>query len=283
MMVRRPRLRPLPLNSLIPNILTVVSLCAGLTSIRFSLVGQWEIAVLAIVLAGVMDGLDGRLARALKGVSKFGAELDSLADFLSFGVAPVILLYEWTLADLGGIGWFVVLSFSVCCALRLARFNTEPDAGQRPEWAESFFTGVPAPAAAGLIILPPILFFETGWTFVGWPLLVAPYVLTISLLMVSRLPTISFKRIGIRREHVLALLVVVGFATAALTSYPWLTLAAAVIAYMLSIPLTVARYAQLVRRHAILADSKENSAEIVPAKNRGAAAGTEDSSQFNLH
>lgn len=243
-MIRPRRLRPLPVNSLVPNMLTVVSLCAGLTSIRFSLVGEWEAAVLAIVVAGVMDGLDGRLARLLKGVTRFGAELDSLADFLSFGVAPVILLYEWTLADLGGIGWIVVLCYPVCCALRLARFNTERDP-DRTSGRSAFFVGLPAPAAAAFAILPLAASFEWGWEVFRWPLVVAPFVLAISVLMVSRLPTVSFKRIRIRREFVLPLLVVLGAVIAALTSYPWVTLVVATLLYAASIPFTIFRVARL--------------------------------------
>jgi CDP-diacylglycerol--serine O-phosphatidyltransferase len=247
MPIRRPRLRPLPVNSLIPNMLTVISLCAGLTSIRLSLSSEWELAVLAIVVAGIMDGLDGRLARLLKGVTRFGAELDSFADFLSFGVAPVILLYQWTLSGLGGIGWIVVLTYPVCCALRLARFNTDIEA---PSWASGFFVGLPAPAAAGLAILPLIANFQFGWALLRAPALVAPFVVILSLLMVSRVPTISFKRLRVRREHVLPLLVVVGLGMAALTSYPWITLSALALSYASTIPVTVFRYSRLARRHA---------------------------------
>ena len=144
---RPPRISGLSFNKLIPNILTMLALCAGLTSIRFGLHGKWDQAVISILLAGLLDGLDGRIARLLHGTSKFGAELDSLSDFVSFGVAPSMLLYFWTMQGAGGIGWALVLLFSVCCALRLARFNTmlgEPDL---PPWAYNFFTGVPAPAA----------------------------------------------------------------------------------------------------------------------------------------
>ena len=269
-LVRRPRLRPLPVNSLIPNMLTVISLCAGLTSIRFSLAGQWDLAVLAIVLAGILDGLDGRLARMLKGATRFGAELDSLADFVSFGVAPVVLLYQWTLSDLGGVGWIVVLGYPVCCALRLARFGTDRDGEHLPPWAASFFVGVPAPAAAGLAILPLVATFQTGWEAFRWPFLVAPYLVAVSVAMVSRIPTVSFKRVRIRREHVLPLLVVVGLAVAALTSYPWLTLGAATMAYLASIPVTVLRHARIARRGA---DAPETES---PALVREAPPGTKD-------
>ena len=277
MPLRRPRLRPLPVNSLIPNMLTVVSLCAGLTSIRLSLSGDWELAVLAIVVAGIMDGLDGRLARLLKGVTRFGAELDSFADFLSFGVAPVILLYQWTLSGLGGIGWIVVLTYPVCCALRLARFNTGVEAPSGPPaWASGFFVGLPAPAAAGLAILPLIANFQLGWAVFRAPAVVAPFVVVLSLLMVSRVPTISFKRLRVRREHVLPLLVVVGLGMAALTSYPWITLSAVSLSYAATIPVTVFQYSRLARKHsgadrAPAAKPSDGAAEIRAGPDKPAA------------
>ena len=253
--MRRPRLRSLPVNSLIPNILTVISLCAGLTAIRFALNGNFELAVLAIVFAGVMDGLDGRLARLLKGVTRFGAELDSLADFLSFGVAPVFVLYQWSLNSLGGfagMGWIAVLAYAVCCALRLARFNTmADDHHQQPGWTQNFFVGVAAPAAAGVAILPLVLVFQ----FPGLegvlrsPYILAPYTMALAALMVSRVPTVSLKRLRVQRTYVLPILLVVGIGVAALTSYPWITLALFGIAYLVSIPITAMRYAQLEKLH----------------------------------
>jgi CDP-diacylglycerol--serine O-phosphatidyltransferase len=251
----RPRLRSLPVNSLIPNMLTVISLCAGLTSIRFSLNGNWELAVLAIVFAGVMDGLDGRLARLLKGVTRFGAELDSLADFLSFGVAPVFVLYQWSMNSLGGfagMGWIAVLAYAVCCALRLARFNTMADSHQQqPAWTLNFFVGVAAPAAAGLAILPPVLVFQFPALegVLRSPYLLAPYTLALAALMVSRVPTVSLKRIRVQRSYVLPILLVVGIGVAALTSYPWITLGLCGIAYLVSIPITALRWVQLEKLH----------------------------------
>lgn len=252
---RRSRLRSLPVNSLIPNMLTVISLCAGLTSIRFSLNGNFELAVLAIVFAGVMDGLDGRLARLLKGVTKFGAELDSLADFLSFGVAPVFALYLWSLNTLGGfagMGWIAVLAYAVCCALRLARFNTMADSHQQPPpWTLNFFVGVAAPAAAGLAILPLVLVFQFPGLegILRSPYLLAPYTMALAALMVSRVPTVSLKRLRVQRRFVLPILLVVGIGVAALTSYPWITLGLFGIAYLVSIPITATRYLQLEREH----------------------------------
>ena len=250
--MRRPRIRSLSVNSLIPNILTVISLCAGLTSIRFSLNGQWELAVLAIVFAGVMDGLDGRLARLLKGVTKFGAELDSLADFLSFGVAPAFVLYEWSLKSFGGfagMGWIAVLAYAVCCALRLARFNTMNEHMPQPNWVNNFFVGVAAPAAAGLAILPVVLTFQFEGTasVLRSPYLLAPYLMFLAALMVSRVPTVSLKRLRVQRDYVLPILLGIGISVAALTSYPWITLGVCGIAYLISLPITAARFAQLTR------------------------------------
>src|SRR5215831_4578835 len=217
----RPRLRDQSLNRLIPNMLTVIALCAGLTGIRYGLLGKWEPAVIAIVVAGILDGLDGRIARLLNGSSKFGAELDSLSDFVSFGAAPALLLYQWTLRDLGGIGWALSLVFAVCCALRLARFNTRIDNADLPAWTGKFFTGVPAPAGAGLAISPMIATFQFGPGYVDQAPVVGAVILAVSLLMVSQVPTFSFKRIRVPHHNVVPALLVVGLLAACLVSMPW--------------------------------------------------------------
>tara|TARA_B100000029_G_scaffold219093_1_gene216834 strand:- start:2485 stop:3309 length:825 start_codon:yes stop_codon:yes gene_type:complete len=232
-------LRSLPINSLAPNMLTVLALCAGLTSIRFSLNESWQLAVTAILVAAVLDGLDGRLARLLKGTSKFGAELDSLSDFVCFGVAPSILIYRWTLNDLGGVGWILVLAFSVCCALRLARFNTALDSANQPSWMANFFMGVPAPAAGGLVILPVVLSFQVAESFFHYPVVNGLVVAAVAFLMVSKVPTYSFKRVRVRREYILPVLIVVGLLAAVLWSYPWLTLTGMGVLYVASIPFSV--------------------------------------------
>lgn len=279
---RRSRLRALPVNSLIPNMLTVVSLCAGLTAIRFALESRWELAAAAIVLAGIMDGLDGRLARILKGTTRFGAELDSLSDFISFGIAPVVLAYMWSLEALGGVGWIVVLGYSVCCALRLARFNTSPEAEGQAVWAVGFFVGLPAPAAAGFILLPLIATFQFGLEWPRLPWLLAPYVVLVSALMVSRIPAPSFKRIRIRREHVLPLLLVVGLGVAALTSYPWVTLGVVGLSYALSIPVAAYRYSVLARRNVgIGPESASPASEARPRPSDGTAE--TESDQTTVH
>jgi CDP-diacylglycerol---serine O-phosphatidyltransferase len=242
------RIKALPVNSLAPNILTTLALCAGLTSIRFSLLGRWHLAVVAIVFAAICDSLDGRLARLLKGVTRFGAELDSLSDFISFGVAPVILIYLWSLQDLKTLGWIVVLAFSVCCALRLARFNTAADDPQRPAWSGDFFTGVPSPAAAGLAILPLLFFLETEMNWLRSPLLNAPWTLVVALAMVSRVPTFSGKRLRVRREMVMPVLLLAGLFTALLILEPWLTLIVSGVVYLASIPFSLASHARLLER-----------------------------------
>src|SRR5690349_1043574 len=162
---RMKRLSGHSVNRMVPNILTLLALCAGMTAIRFAIAGDFETACYAIIAAGIFDGLDGRMARLLKATSSFGAELDSLSDFVSFGVAPAAVLYLWTLSELHGLGWAIALLFAVCCALRLARFNTESH-GEVPSYAAPFFTGLPAPGGAGLVMAPMFLSFEWGdWLF----------------------------------------------------------------------------------------------------------------------
>jgi len=249
---RKRALKPLPIRSLVPNAITVLALCAGLTSIRFALEGRFEIAVGAILFASILDGLDGRIARLLKGTTKFGAELDSLTDFVNFGVAPVMMLYLWTLSDLGGIGWIAVLGFAVCCALRLARFNVGTEDPDKPVWASNYFVGVPAPAGAGLVMLPLYLSFHGALDAQAVPFLVALYTGLIAFLMVSRVPTFSGKRLGVRisRDKVLPVLLMVALFAALLVSYPWATLAGFCLLYAGSLPIGALRYRYLKTRSA---------------------------------
>jgi CDP-diacylglycerol--serine O-phosphatidyltransferase len=234
---RRPRNRPL--LHLVPNLFTILGLCAGLTAMRYALDGRWELAVALLVVAGVFDGLDGRSARLLKITSKLGAELDSLADFLSFGVAPAMIAYLWTVRDVRGIGWALVLLFATCCALRLARFNAEIDQPERPRWSLYFFTGIPAPAAAGLAILPLILWLATGFDlFRSW-WLNAANLLFVACMMVSRVPTVSAKRLRVRPELVLPTLLGSGLVIALFVAHPWLTLSAVGVVYLGSLPVGV--------------------------------------------
>jgi CDP-diacylglycerol--serine O-phosphatidyltransferase len=248
---RRPRMRArrlsdLSVNRMIPNILTLLALCAGMTAMRFAMNGNFQGAVFAIIAAGIFDGLDGRMARLLKSTSSFGAELDSLSDFISFGVAPAAVLYLWTMSELHVLGWTIVLFYAVCCALRLARFNTEHSV-ELPSYAAPFFTGAPAPAGAGLVMVPMFLSFEWGdWLFRS-PYLSAVTVTGIALLMISKVPTVSLKRIRIPHHMVIPTLLAFGVATAFLTTEPWLTLTAVGIVYVSSIPWTIYSYFKLKR------------------------------------
>jgi len=235
---RSPRLKGLSLNHLLPNVLTVLALCSGLTAIRFALLEQWQPAVAAIIVAGVLDGLDGRLARLLGGGSKFGAELDSLADFLSFGAAPAVVIYTWSSHELGSIGWTCSLFLAVCTALRLARFNTALEDPDKPAFAYNYFVGVPSPAGGILALLPMMISFE--WT--DGPFREAPltsiWMVVIGLLMVSKFPTFAFKKVKVPHAYVLPTLVGAGLFAAALFSAPWLTLIAVGIAYLALFPLS---------------------------------------------
>ncbi len=245
---RRPRLKGLPFNRMIPNILTLLALCAGMTAILFSLQNRWEQAVLALLVAAILDGLDGRVARILKGTSKFGAEFDSLSDFICFGVAPAMMLYLWTMQDLGRLGWVLVLLFSVCCALRLARFNTNLDEPDLPPWAYNFFSGVPSPAGAGLVILPVILSLQFGDGVLRRPQVVAVFLVVVSALLVSRIPTFALKKFKVPHPWVLPTMLFVGLFAAMLVATPWLTMAAAIIAYLVSIPFSVRAFRSLRRK-----------------------------------
>ena len=250
--VRRPRMRvrrrlsDLSVNRMVPNVLTLLALCAGMTAIRFAINGEFQYATFAIIAAGIFDGLDGRLARLLQATSRFGAELDSLADFISFGVAPATVLYLWTMAALHSVGWAIVLFFAVCCALRLARFNTQL-AAEPPPYAANFFSGAPAPAGAGLVMLPMFISFEWGDWIARSPYLNAVWISGVALMMVSTIPTVSLKRIRIPHNFVIPTLLGIGVMTGFLTTAPWLTLSFVGAVYLGSIPLTI-RAAARARR-----------------------------------
>lgn len=261
-MRRSPDKRPQPpLRNLLPNVLTVLALCAGLTAIRFGLEGRYEFAVYAILVAALLDAFDGRLARMLKAQSSFGAELDSLADFFNFGVAPVLILYTWSLDTLGGLGWVAVLGYSIACALRLARFNVATEDPDRPAWTSSFFVGVPAPAAAGLVMLPLYMDFSQITTFNTLPSLVAVHIGVVAFLMVSRLPTFSGKRLRLsaRRDRALPFLLGVALVAALAVSYPWKTLIGIAALYVVTLPLAFWRYRVLEKRTQIARASRDRN------------------------
>src|SRR5712664_3069241 len=249
---KRPRFRLIPVRTLLPNLITLLALCAGLTAIRLAVEDKLEWAVAAIVFAALLDGIDGRVARMLKGTSRFGAELDSLADFVNFGVAPALMLYFWSLHDLGHAGWIAAMVFAMCTGLRLARFNVMIDDPNKPAWAGNFFTGVPAPAGAITVLLPIYVYF------LGMPRLafVAPvtlvYTLAIAFLMVSRLPVFSGKRVGkrIAPEMVLPVFVGVVLFFALLVSYPWPVLTVGTVLYLLSLPVGPYSYREYQRKDA---------------------------------
>jgi CDP-diacylglycerol--serine O-phosphatidyltransferase len=228
---------------MVPNILTLLALCAGMTAIRFALNGNFQAAVYAIIVAGVFDGLDGRVARLLKATSRFGAELDSLSDFVSFGVAPAAVMYLWTMSALHSVGWAIVLFYAVCCALRLARFNTQLSAEPAPATA-GYFSGVPAPGGAGLVMMPMFASFEWGDWITRSPYLGAVWISGIALLMVSRIPTVSLKKFRIPHRFVMPTLLGIGLLAAFATTAPWPTLLLIGFMYVGSIPMTMRAAAQ---------------------------------------
>jgi len=243
---RRPSIfaqRFVPVRYLVPNLATLLALCAGVTAIRAAIEARYELAVGLVVLAALLDGVDGRLARALNAQSRFGAELDSLADFVSFGVAPAILVFSWGLGPMRGLGWIAVLVFACAASLRLARFNVALDE-DRPKWRSNFFSGVPAPAGAIAVMLP-IYLEEAGFVAVReWPLAIVLYVMLMAALMVSTLPTYSGKLATerIAREYVAPALVGAALAIGLLVTYPYRTLATVTILYLVLIPLGVHRF-----------------------------------------
>ena len=265
----------LTLRAVLPNAITAAALCSGLTGIRFAISaasGQpddWQKALLAIVFAGVLDGIDGRIARLLKAQSRFGAELDSLADSLSFGMAPALVLFLWSLQELPRFGWFASLAFAICCALRLARFNARIDEDEQPHKSAGFLTGVPAPVGAGLAFLPMYLWIETGEPIFRNPWLVAAWVAAMAFLMISNIATMSWKSIRPSRSIRLEAIALVGLVFAALLMEPFWTLAAICVVYLGLMPLGIAKYAK-VRRLRAGVPGLQGSA---PAESADAATG----------
>jgi CDP-diacylglycerol--serine O-phosphatidyltransferase len=270
--MRRRRFHPIPVRMLVPNVITLLAICAGLTAIRLSTEGRMELAVYAIVFAAVLDGLDGRVARMIKGQSKFGAELDSLADFVNFGVAPGLILYFWQLHELNNVGWIAAMIFAICNSLRLARFNATLDDPNLPPFAANYFTGVPAPLGAITVLLPIYL------SFLGMPMppavLPALFTLLIGFLMVSRLPVFSGKAVKMRvpREMVLPVVVAVVLFIALLISYPWHILSAVSVAYLLSLPWGWKSYREQARSLAAQVEVPVDPASADPASPYAPAA-----------
>jgi CDP-diacylglycerol--serine O-phosphatidyltransferase len=245
----------IPLRAVIPNAVTALALCVGLTGVRFAIAGEWTYAVFAVVAAGVLDGLDGRIARALKGQSKFGAELDSLADVISFGVSPALIMHLWALQHWPRMGWVFALSYAVCMALRLARFNARIDSEDQPHKSAGFLTGVPAPAGAGLMLLPLILWIASDGRL-DWLRdyrLVAPWAALIAFLAISSLATFSWTSLRLRRSVRFEAIVVIALLGGALVSAPFETLSVVALLYLAMIPVSVLSYARVRRRRAAAA------------------------------
>ncbi|ALE15988.1 CDP-diacylglycerol--serine O-phosphatidyltransferase [Altererythrobacter epoxidivorans] len=241
--------RGLTLRTMLPNAITAAALCSGLTGIRFAVSGEWHFAVIAIILAGVLDGIDGRIARLLKAQSRFGAELDSLADNVSFGVAPALILFMWSLQDFPRLGWFAALAFAVCMALRLARFNAQIDLDDQPHKSAGFLTGVPAPVGAGLAFLPVYFWLETGIAEFRNPFYLAIWVALIAFLLISNIATLSWSSIRPRRNIRLEFLALVGILFGGgLLLEPWWTLIVICLGYLALVPVGLVRYGRIRRQ-----------------------------------
>ncbi len=272
-----PRLRPrqlphVPVRLLLPNIVTLLALCAGLTAIRFAIEGNFEIAIYAVLFAAALDGLDGRVARLLRSTSRFGAQLDSLADFVNFGVAPALMLFVWTLNDLGSFGWVGGLLFAICVALRLARFNVSLDGPKRPAWQSAYFVGVPAPAGAVIALLPLYIEF-LGAPHGAWTAPVAmAYMVVVAILMISRVPTWSGKLIGrvIPRDLVAPLFIIVVMIVGLLFSFTWLALAIGTLAYLATLPLSWRAWHEQML---VAASAPPDSGNVEPLPLRPASVG----------
>ncbi len=253
--VQRRQRSGLSVRAILPNMVTALALCFGLTGIRFALsaIGaspgpyDWERAIGAIVIAGLLDGIDGRIARMLKGESRFGAELDSLSDVIAFGVAPALITYLWSLQNAPRLGWLCALAYAVCCALRLARFNAAIDVEDQPHKSAGFLTGVPAPAGAGLAFAPLYLWLVTENAWFREPALVGPWMLFVALLLISNIATFSWGSLRLRRNIRLEAILLAALAGTALFAEPWFTLIGIVCVYVASIPFSIRSYAKVKR------------------------------------
>ncbi len=255
--------RVLPMRVLIPNAVTALALCFGLTGVRFAVGGEWEKAVTAIIIAGVLDGTDGRIARLLKGQSRFGAELNSLSDVIAFGVSPAIIVYLWSLQYLGRFGWIFALAHAVCCALRLARFNASLDVDDQPHKSAGFFTGIPSPVGAGVALAPLYLWLATGIDEFRSPAVTAPVMAATAFLMISNLPTYSWKSLRVPGGWRLTALAAIALFGGALLVASWITLSVVTIAYVLAIPVSYRSYSRIRRQRE--ATGEVPAKEILPS------------------
>lgn len=242
------RVAGIPLRAFVPNAITALALCFGLSAVRFALSGAWELALLSVVAAGVLDGMDGRVARLLRANTRFGAELDSLSDVIAFGVAPAMIAYLWSLESAPKFGWTAALSLTVCCALRLARFNARIDVEDQPHKSAGFNTGVPAPAGAGLALTPLYLWLATGDDLFRQWYVVMPWVVLVASLMISSIATYGWTSARLRPAWRLPAIALVALLGTALVTAPWPTLTAITLTYLLSIPFSLTSYARIKRQ-----------------------------------
>ncbi len=245
-----PRIREIPMRMVLPNLVTVLAICAGLSGIRFGFEGRFEPAVVMVLLAAFLDGIDGRLARMLKATSKFGAQMDSLADIVNFGVAPALVLYAFLLDQAGSPGWIAALLFTIACGLRLARYNVLDEDTDRPQWQTEYFVGVPAPAGAVLVMLPLYLYFLRLGVEPSRPaaFIAAGFTVLVAFLLVSRLPVYSGKSLKVPGDKVLPIILGVVLYILLLMTYPWYTLTASVAGYLLFLPLSIRAYSRRAKR-----------------------------------
>ncbi|PSJ50745.1 CDP-alcohol phosphatidyltransferase family protein [Kumtagia ephedrae] len=252
-----PRIREIPLRLMLPNLITVLAICAGLSGIRLAFENRFEIAVVMVLIAAFLDGIDGRLARMLKATSKFGAQMDSLADIVNFGVAPALVLYAFLLDQAGSPGWIAALLFAIACGLRLARFNVLDEDLTRPAWQAEYFVGIPAPAGAVIVLLPIYLVFigvvEPSRTAA---FIASGFTIMVAFLLVSRLPVWSAKRLRVPGDTVMPMILGVVFFALLLFTYPWQTLSVGVLAYLIFLPLSAAAYSRRAAR--------ESAKELAP-------------------
>ena len=233
---------------ILPNMLTLIGVCIGLSSIRFALDGKFEFAIIAIMFAALIDGLDGRIARLIKGTSKVGKELDSLTDMISFGVAPAFIMYFWKLNTLGRFGWLLCLIYVICVALRLARFNV--NTGQAPSWRDNFFEGVPSPAG-GILVLTPLIYdvSELQLISLNYQVLVPIIFIVVSILLISKVPTYAFKKISVKRSTTVFLMFGIVLVFVLLFMFPFQTLVSAACFYILSLPISFLHYSKLEKKN----------------------------------
>lgn len=248
--IERPE-RGISLRAFAPNAITALALCVGLSGVRFAFLEKWELAAGAIVLAGILDTLDGRVARMLKAESRFGAELDSLSDAIAFGVTPALVMFFWSLQYMPQFGWVLSLTMAVSCALRLARFNAQIDDDEQPHKSAGFLTGIPAPVGAGLAMLPLYLWQTTDLEFFRHYSIVAPWIVIIAFLMISNTATYSWSSLRLRKNIRLEALMIFALLGVALINNPWITLAAISIGYIILIPFSIRSYIKIKQQRAV--------------------------------